>query len=82
MCSSAPEAFVSIRDRCLLTQEIHVVGGRAAIAEIRQRLFEFSEVLEVLATSRPDALVVVYVGRPLMRNGVSASAPAAMSCCA
>jgi hypothetical protein len=40
------------------------VGGRAAVAEIRQRLFGFSEVLEVLATSRPDALVVVYVGRP------------------
>ncbi|HEV2924069.1 MAG TPA: hypothetical protein VGW98_08555 [Solirubrobacteraceae bacterium] len=46
------------------THEIHVAGGREAVSEIRQRLFLFSEVLEVLATSRPNSLVVVFSGRP------------------
>ena len=31
---------------------------------IRERLFRFSEVLDVLATSREDTLVVVFVRRP------------------
>ena len=48
----------------MLTQEIHVVGARAAVAGIRERLFLFSEVLDVLATGREDMLVVVFVGRP------------------
>jgi hypothetical protein len=46
------------------THEIHIAGGRQAVSEIRQQLFFFSEVLEVLATGRPDWLVVVFSGRP------------------
>jgi hypothetical protein len=46
------------------THEIHVAGGREAVSEIRRNLFLFSEVLDVLATSRPDSLVVVFSGRP------------------
>ena len=46
------------------THEIHIAGGREAVSEIRRQLFAFSEVLEVLATSRPDSLVVVFSGRP------------------
>jgi hypothetical protein len=46
------------------THEIHIAGGREAVSEIRRQLFVFSEVLEVLATSRPDSLVVVFSGRP------------------
>jgi hypothetical protein len=46
------------------THEIHIAGGREAVSEIRRQLFFFSEVLEVLATSRPDSLVVVFSGRP------------------
>ncbi|MCW3028951.1 MAG: hypothetical protein JWN81_2162 [Solirubrobacterales bacterium] len=46
------------------TYEIHVAGGREAVGEIRRQLFAFSEVLEVLATSRADSLVVVFRGRP------------------
>ncbi|MCW3057485.1 MAG: hypothetical protein JWO21_1454 [Solirubrobacterales bacterium] len=46
------------------TQEIHVTGARGAVREIRLRLFAFSEVLDVLPTSRLDSLVVVVVGRP------------------
>ena len=46
------------------THEIHIAGGREAVSEIRRELFAFSEVLEVLATSRPDSLVVVFSGRP------------------
>lgn len=46
------------------THEIHVTGGREAVTEIRGHLFLFSEVLDVLATSRPDSLVVVFSGRP------------------
>jgi hypothetical protein len=46
------------------TQEIHVTGARGAAREIRLRLFAFSEVLDVLPTSRLDSLVVVVVGRP------------------
>ena len=47
------------------THEIHVAGGREAVSEIRLQLFVFSEILEVLASSRPDTLVVVFSGRPL-----------------
>ena len=46
------------------TQEIHVTGGRAAVSDIRSRLFAFPEVLDVLACSHPDSLVVVIAGRP------------------
>jgi hypothetical protein len=46
------------------THEIHIAGGREAVSEIRRHLFFFSEVLEVLATSRRDSLVVVFSGRP------------------
>jgi hypothetical protein len=46
------------------THEIHIAGGREAVSEIRRELFVFPEVLEVLATSRADALVVVFARRP------------------
>ncbi|HWX96284.1 MAG TPA: hypothetical protein VNZ01_05480 [Solirubrobacteraceae bacterium] len=46
------------------THEIHIAGGREAVSEIRRELFVFSEVLDVLATSRADSLVVVFSGRP------------------
>jgi hypothetical protein len=45
------------------THEIQVAGGREAVSEIRRQLFVFSEVLDVLATSRADSLVVVFSGR-------------------
>ena len=46
------------------THQIHVSNGREAVHEIRRELFLFPEVLEVFDTGRPDALVVVYLGRP------------------
>jgi hypothetical protein len=46
------------------THQIDVSKGRERVHEIRNELFVFPEVLEVLATSRPDALVVVCWGRP------------------
>ena len=45
------------------TQEIHVARGRDAVSDIRSRLFVFPEVLDVLATSKLDSLVVVVGGR-------------------
>ena len=48
----------------MFTHEIHVVGGREKASAIRERLFCFPEVLDVLATSRHDTLVVVFVGHP------------------
>jgi hypothetical protein len=45
------------------TQEIRVSEGRPAIDDIRLRLFAFPEVLDVLATSSLDSLVVVVAGR-------------------
>jgi hypothetical protein len=46
------------------TQEIHVTGGREAVRQIRWQLFAFPEVLDVLAISQSDSLVVVFCGRP------------------
>jgi hypothetical protein len=46
------------------TQEIQVARGRDAVSEIRLRLFVFPEVLDVLATSKLNSLVVVVGGRP------------------
>jgi hypothetical protein len=46
------------------THQIHVSKGRERVTEIRSELFVFPEVLEVFATGRPDALVVVCWGRP------------------
>jgi hypothetical protein len=46
------------------THEIHVSGAREQVHEIRGELFAFPQVLEVFVTGLPDALVVVYAGRP------------------
>jgi hypothetical protein len=46
------------------TYQINVSKGRDQVQEIRHELFAFSEILEVFATSRPDALIVVCGGRP------------------
>jgi hypothetical protein len=46
------------------THQIRVSGARQSVHVIRNELFAFPEILEVFATGRPDALVVVYVGRP------------------
>jgi hypothetical protein len=46
------------------THEVHVLDGRRRAHEIRTELFAFPEVLDVFVTGRPDALVVVYLGRP------------------
>lgn len=46
------------------THQIRVSGARQRVHVIRNELFAFPEILEVFATGRPDALVVVYVGRP------------------
>jgi hypothetical protein len=46
------------------TYQINVSKGRDQVQEIRRELFAFSEILEVFATSRPDALIVVCGGRP------------------
>jgi hypothetical protein len=46
------------------THEIHLADAQDAVGEARECLFAFPEVLDVLATSRPDSLVVVFAGRP------------------
>jgi hypothetical protein len=46
------------------THEIQLTGAREAASEARDCLFSFPEVLDVLVTSRPDSLVVVFAGRP------------------
>jgi hypothetical protein len=46
------------------THQVHVSDGRNRVHEIRTELFAFPEVLDVFVTGRPDALVVVYLGRP------------------
>lgn len=46
------------------THQVHVLDGRDRVHEIRTELFAFPEVLDVFVTGRPDALVVVYLGRP------------------
>jgi hypothetical protein len=46
------------------THQIQVSGAKERVHEIRSELFAFPEVLDVFATGRPDALVVVYWGRP------------------
>ena len=46
------------------THQIHVAGARERIHDIRNELFGFPEVLDVLVTGRPDVLVVVHAGRP------------------
>jgi hypothetical protein len=46
------------------THEIHITGALEAVSEIRRELFVFPEVLDVLATSRSNSLVVVFWGHP------------------
>ena len=46
------------------THQIQVSGAKERVHEIRSELFAFPEVLDVFATGRLDALVVVYWGRP------------------
>jgi hypothetical protein len=46
------------------THQIYVLRARDRAQDIRQALFEFSEVLDVFVTGRPDCLVVVSQGRP------------------
>jgi hypothetical protein len=46
------------------TYQIRVSEGRARVTDIRRDLFVFPEVVDVFVTGRPDALVVVFVGRP------------------
>jgi hypothetical protein len=46
------------------THQIQVSGAREQVHEIRGELLAFPEVLDVVVTARPDALVVVYLGRP------------------
>lgn len=46
------------------THQMRVSDGRNRVAEIRRELFAFAEVIDVFVTGRPDALVVVFVGRP------------------
>jgi hypothetical protein len=46
------------------THQVHVSDGRNRVHEIRTELFAFPEVLDVFVTGRPDALVVVHLGRP------------------
>jgi hypothetical protein len=54
------------------TRQIHVSDGRHRVHEIRTELFAFPEVLDVFVTGRPDALVVVYWGRPRPGNWLRA----------
>ena len=46
------------------THQIHVAGAHQGINQIRSELFVFPGVLDVFVTGRPDAVVVVYAGRP------------------
>ena len=46
------------------TCQINVALGRDRVHEIREELFVFPEVVDVFVTGGPDALVVVYCGRP------------------
>ena len=46
------------------THQIHVVDGYVRVHEIRNELFAFPEILDVFATGRADAIVIVYFGRP------------------
>jgi hypothetical protein len=46
------------------THPIHLTNGRARILEVRNELFAFGEVLDVVVTGRPDILVVICSGRP------------------
>lgn len=46
------------------THQIHVAGAPEGIDQIRSELFAFAGVLDVFVTGQPDAVVVVYAGRP------------------
>jgi hypothetical protein len=46
------------------THQIQIFNGRRSALEIRRELFAFPEIMEVFITSRSDALMVVYSGRP------------------
>jgi hypothetical protein len=46
------------------TYQINVSRARDMVQEIRHKLFEFPEVLDVFVTGRSDWLVVVSRGRP------------------
>jgi hypothetical protein len=46
------------------THQINVARARDMAQEIRHKLFEFPEVLDVFVTGRPDWLVVVSQGYP------------------
>jgi len=54
------------------THQIHVSNGRDRVHEVRSELFIFPEVLDVFVTGRPDALVVVFSGRPRPGEWLSA----------
>jgi hypothetical protein len=58
------------------THQIQVSGAKERVHEIRSELFAFPEVLDVFATGRADALVVVCWGRP--RPGEWLRAPRAV----
>jgi hypothetical protein len=48
----------------VLTYQMNISQGRERVHEIRRELFAFPEILDVFVASRPDALVIVYAGRP------------------
>jgi hypothetical protein len=44
--------------------EIRVPGGRDMVSAIRWELFVFHDVREVLATDRPDVVIVIHRDQP------------------
>jgi hypothetical protein len=52
------------RESLVQTHQLQITDGRNRVDEIRRELFAFSEVLDVLISPRPDALVVVCSGHP------------------
>jgi hypothetical protein len=44
--------------------EIRVPGGRDMVSAIRWELFAFHDVRDVVATDRPDVLLVIHLGDP------------------
>jgi hypothetical protein len=46
------------------TYEIRVSGGGEMVSAIRWELFVFHDVRDVVATDRPDVLLVIHRGAP------------------
>jgi hypothetical protein len=46
------------------TYQMRVSHGRDRVTDVRRDLFAFPEVIDVFVAGQPDALVVVFVGRP------------------